>query len=248
MRMPNGAALSSLTAEQREQILRQVQYHVSAQPWEDVCLSRVVSLRLRISSSVTRPMSSKHLSKWLWSHNGYISGRRVLDVGTGSGVQGLTCLLAGAKHVTFNDVVPEAVECARTNFADAGLIGSTDFVVSDLLANVPSSVFDLVVFAQPFFTGSPFDEYPFTRGMLAHESFLDRFFSTVRGFLADDGLVVMMRWPFAGRGQDPVVHGRSNGFTVSDEWQCQESEGVQSGEFSVVTLRAEGPTSRSNGD
>ena len=59
----NPKSLGALNDQQRTQILRQIQYHIEAPPWEEVDLNGSISLRLNILPGVTRPMSSKGLGK-----------------------------------------------------------------------------------------------------------------------------------------------------------------------------------------
>jgi ribosomal protein L11 methyltransferase len=42
-------------------------------------------------------------------------GHHVMDVGTGSGILGLTALLLGAEHAVLTDIDPDAIEVAREN-------------------------------------------------------------------------------------------------------------------------------------
>lgn len=49
-----------------------------------------------------------------------ISGSRVLEIGTGSGLVSLCCLQAGAAHVVATDLNPKAVQNVRFNAADYG--------------------------------------------------------------------------------------------------------------------------------
>ncbi len=51
-----------------------------------------------------------------------LKGKRVLDLGCGSGVIGLHCLRAGADHVTFSDINRAAVENAQKNVHSNGFL------------------------------------------------------------------------------------------------------------------------------
>jgi len=73
---------------------------------------------------------------------------RVLDLGTGSGVNGIVAA-AKSGDVVAVDVNPIAVECARQN-AELNRVGSRiDVRESDLFENVAGR-FDLIVFDPPF--------------------------------------------------------------------------------------------------
>jgi predicted nicotinamide N-methyase len=64
-----------------------------------------------------------------------VLGRRVLDVGTGGGIVAIAAALAGAAHVTADDIEPYAITAARLNaeangveltFRDDDLVGRDD--------------------------------------------------------------------------------------------------------------------------
>lgn len=76
-------------------------------------------------------------------------GRRVLDVGTGSGVQAVAAYRRGAAAVTSIDISPRAVEMARFNLALNGL--PADGVRLVPLADfAPEAPYDLLVNNPPF--------------------------------------------------------------------------------------------------
>lgn len=77
-------------------------------------------------------------------------GMRVLDVGTGSGILGIACLLLGAEHVDAIDVDPLAVDAASENAARNGvgakltastkLVGEMSGAYPLVLANIEARV------------------------------------------------------------------------------------------------------------
>ena len=78
----------------------------------------------------------------------YAAGRRVLDVGTGSGAVALAAARAGASSVTAVDLSARSVAAARLNAALAGL--AVDVRRGDLFAPVAGERFDLVVSNPPY--------------------------------------------------------------------------------------------------
>lgn len=72
---------------------------------------------------------------------------RVLDMGTGSGVNAIAAA-SKSKHVVAVDISPAAVECARDN-ADRNGMPWIDVRASDLFQNVDGQ-FDLIAFDPPF--------------------------------------------------------------------------------------------------
>jgi ribosomal protein L11 methyltransferase len=63
-----------------------------------------------------------------------LAGRRVIDVGTGSGVLALAAFRLGASHVTAMDNDPDALQNARENIARNGAAGSIIVIEADLSA------------------------------------------------------------------------------------------------------------------
>jgi len=115
---------------------------------------------------------------------------RVLDVGTGSGIQALVAAKT-ADSVLGVDVNPHAVELAGLN-ARANGIGNAQFRVSDLFSEV-DGMFDLIVFNAPYL---PVED----EGMLAKawsggekgRDVIDRFLDGVAAHLVDGGRLLML--------------------------------------------------------
>ncbi len=71
-------------------------------------------------------------------------GKRVLDVGCGSGVLGLIAAKLGASEVVFTDNDPQAAETAQKNVALNGFKAETRVVCSDLAENTEGK-FDIIL-------------------------------------------------------------------------------------------------------
>ncbi|GAB2736954.1 hypothetical protein GCM10027174_07480 [Salinifilum aidingensis] len=114
--------------------------------------------------------------------------RRVLDMGTGSGVNALVAA-RGAASVVAVDVNPEAVTAARANAARNGLDQAVEVRRSDVFAAVPER-FDLVVFDPPFRWFAPRD---LAEAAITDENYraLTAFFEEVREHLTPDGRVLV---------------------------------------------------------
>ncbi len=77
------------------------------------------------------------------------AGDRVLDMGCGYGVIGLTAAKRGAAHVTLTDDNLLAVRCARANVA-TNEITNAEVVVGDVYSALDHQKFDLIVSNPPF--------------------------------------------------------------------------------------------------
>lgn len=82
----------------------------------------------------TFQLRTAHVRRVLEQHG--VSGKRVLDVGCGSGEVSLVAASLGARVVGL-DVVPEMVEVARREAERAGLQTKAEFRVSDVTTELP---------------------------------------------------------------------------------------------------------------
>jgi predicted nicotinamide N-methyase len=61
------------------------------------------------------------LARYLLDHPALVRDRRVIDLGTGSGIVGIAACLAGASHVRAVDIDPYAIVAARLNATANGV-------------------------------------------------------------------------------------------------------------------------------
>jgi len=111
-----------------------------------------------------------------------VTGKRVLDVGTGTGVLGLVLARAGAR-VTGTDLSPDAVACARENAQRLAVADRMEVVEADLF---PEGRFDLVVCNPPWLPHeavTPLDRAVYDPG----GRFLARFLEGLAAHLAPGG-------------------------------------------------------------
>lgn len=81
-----------------------------------------------------------------------LQGKKVLDIGTGSGLLALFSAQQGAR-VTALDLHPLALETARSNAAANQL--PISFLQSDLLDQLPSEPYDLILINPPYYPQAP---------------------------------------------------------------------------------------------
>ncbi|MGA2800175.1 MAG: HemK2/MTQ2 family protein methyltransferase [Candidatus Micrarchaeaceae archaeon] len=104
--------------------------------------------RLHVNSSVYKPLGD---SAMLGHAVEKYSFGKMLDLGTGTGIQGIIAALKGCE-VTFADINPNAVRCARENAKLNGVNGR--FIVSDLFKNVKGR-FNTIAIDPPFLRSRP---------------------------------------------------------------------------------------------
>ena len=115
-------------------------------------------------------------------------GERVLDMGTGSGVNGIVAAARGAR-VTAVDVNPDAVACAAANAQRNGVGDRFEAAVGDLFDRAPGR-FDLIAFDPPFRWFAAADVAERATADEGYET-LTRFFAEAAGHLAPGGRILL---------------------------------------------------------
>ena len=117
---------------------------------------------------------------------------KFLDLGTGTGIQGIVASKKGCK-VTFADINPEAVECAKINAKANNVKG--DFVVSDLFSKIKGR-FNVIAIDPPYMPSRTLDSdyakrnYSFDGGIEGRE-IIDNFLDNYKKHVLKDYLILM---------------------------------------------------------
>ncbi len=120
---------------------------------------------------------------------------KVLDMGTGSGVQALAAL-ENTKDVLAVDVNPEAVALVKEKSVNA--------IQSDLFAKVDGQ-FDWIVFNPPYLPADerePEDSRLATTGGEKGDEVLRRFLHEAKGYLKSDGKILVLVSSLTGKPED----------------------------------------------
>lgn len=121
--------------------------------------AKVAGLHLTVRPTVFHPayfLTSAFFAEFIGSLD--FTGKRVVDVGTGTGILALAAARAGAAHVLALDVNPNAVETALTNAQANGVADRFSALCSNLFAAVPRDArFDVILSSPPSFPGEPRD-------------------------------------------------------------------------------------------
>jgi len=126
----------------------------------------------------------------LLAENVKVKGGRVLDLGTGSGIQALSAA-RDADYVLGIDINPRAVELAARN-AKANGISNANFILSDLFENV-EGVFDTIIFNPPYLPVNEQGELEraWSGGHLGRV-LIDRFIKNVKSHLNPNAIVYIL--------------------------------------------------------
>ena len=87
------------------------------------------------------------------TRSGVVSGRRAVDLCTGSGVIAIAAAQLGAREVTAFDICPKAVRCATDNAAAAGV--AVDARLGTWADALKAGPFDVVLSNPPYVPTSP---------------------------------------------------------------------------------------------
>lgn len=141
--------------------------------------------KLRVRKSVYKPLEdSRMLGKCVEQ---YAFGK-MLDLGTGTGILGIIGALKGC-DVTFADINPEAIDCAKENAKLNGVKGK--FIVSDLFRNIKGK-FNIITFNAPFLSSKPLQTgrtNPSTDGGINGREVIDAFLANYKKYVLKKHIV-----------------------------------------------------------
>lgn len=146
-----------------------------------------------------------------------LSGKRFLDLTTGSGVHAVIAGSEGATGVAV-DINPKAVANASENIQTANITGIT-VLQSDLYTNIPPQKFDLVVCNPPPYSeafGVILNNYPdLYHGIHGGIGLQKRILNGLKEYLSPTGNALITHAEWAGNVADFEEIIRDNGFTSS---------------------------------
>ena len=115
---------------------------------------KVLGDTYQISENVFNP-GRYYTSKFMAENIAVKSSDKVLDMGTGSGIQAIAAA-RHAREVVGVDINPEAVLYAKENIKAVGLEERVSVIQGDLFSSLgPEDKFDVILFTPPYFDGTP---------------------------------------------------------------------------------------------
>ena len=113
------------------------------------------------------------------------TGKKVLDMGTGTGIQAITAAKAGAKEVIAVDIHPVAVQLAKEN-AKLNKV-KIKVIQSNLFENVKGK-FDLIIFNVPYLP----PEKPKDLAWSGGKKFIEKFLKQAKNYLTKHGKIIFV--------------------------------------------------------
>ena len=227
-----------LTSEQQKQINYQLENHQHSRYEVDIILAEGQVLeRFIVWPDILRPdiTVAGFLSSWLFFNNGLYKNKTVIDIGCGSGIQGVVCGIYGAKKIILSDIAPEAVKNSQENVKNYKLESKVEVYQGNLFENVNEKA-DVVIFNHPFWPINPVEQ-KVSISMLGGVELIHKFFDQVGAYLNDDGLIVMPYFHMAGEENDPGQQAPRHGFKVEVAFHSEVSKTLHNGLMSIYKIR-----------
>ncbi|GLY63433.1 methyltransferase [Amycolatopsis taiwanensis] len=165
-------------------------------------------------------------------------GDRVLDMGTGSGVNAVLAADRAAAVLAV-DINPHALDAARDNARRNGVADRVEVRHSDVFSDV-HGVFDLIVFDPPFRWFTP---HSLIEAATTDENYatLTRFFRQARRHLADDGRMLVF---FGSSGDLAYLHQLADATGFRRETLAQHGVVKDGTQVDYFTYRLTAPKAR----
>lgn len=148
------------------------------------------NIRLQIPPEVFHPgfFHSTHiLLRWLSRQP--LQGKKLLELGAGSGLISISAAKAGAR-VTATDINPVAIAYLHKN-SEANQV-SLEIIKSDLFADIPLQVFDIIAINPPYYVGQPknYQEYAWYCG--PNSEYFSTLFQNLSNYQTRNTVIVMV--------------------------------------------------------
>jgi len=230
-----------MNKKQITQINKQLKKHNHKDYFIDVKYTEKDVLKnFKVMQNVFRPeiTSSIFLSKWLWFNNGLYRDKKVLDMGCGSGLQGITAGKYGAKNIIFTDISDAALDNTKHNVSKFKLSSISTIVKSNLFSNIDkSNKFDIIIFNHPFFDGQPINDKIVSYAMLGGKKLLSVFLKDAKSYLSNNGEIIFIYYDLAGKVNNPLIQGKKFNYKVTTLFYQNVSVGLQKGMVLICSLK-----------
>ena len=229
--------MNMLTKIQTRQINRQIESHRHQKYRTNIVLSSDFALKgFVVEEKILRPeiTTSFYLAKWLFANKKIYKNKKVLDMGCGSGIQGIVVGLFGARSVVSSDIDPIAVKSTKNNANNYHLNSKLKVIQSNLFKKIKSK-FDLIIFNHPFF-GDVKVEYS-NLGRVNNGKLLIKFLTRAKLHLSKGGIIIMPYFHLAGQANDPGLRAPFLGYNVKVRLRTRAKRGIQKGLISIYELK-----------
>ncbi|MFA5763672.1 MAG: Rossmann-like fold-containing protein [archaeon] len=152
-------------------------------------------------------------AKWIYENKYLFKEKNILDMGCGSGIQGISALKSGATKVTFSDISKYEFENTNYNLEQYNFKKNSKLFLGDLFEKI-NSKFDVILFNHPFFGVKPNKEDFIALATQDDGKLIHRFFDEVKNYLNDFGIIIMPFFDIAGETNNPQIQAKKHDFLV----------------------------------
>jgi release factor glutamine methyltransferase len=167
-------------------------------------------------------------------------GKRVLEIGSGTGWNSIVAAQSGANEVVATDISESALDNTRLNINNANFQSTIQVYRSDLFDKVPTRKYDIIVANLPF-DNSEFSNLDGLNIATRDPGFElnKRFLREVRNYLLPDGQIIFNHSNFSGMKSELVGYIMKNGFYVAHLSKTQVPWGKLNRKFYTIILKQE---------
>lgn len=229
-----------LTEEQREQLEKQFNLHKHDKYSVDIQLNDETILKsFIVHPNILRPevTPALFLTRFLAKNKQLYQNKNAIDMGSGTGIQGIVMAQGGANHVTFSDIRDDCIENTKENIKRYGVEDKSTTHISDLFNRIPKNEkFDVIVFNHPFFPGEPIKDIPVSSCIMDGGELIHCFFEQIVDYLKEKSILIMPFFHLAGDLNDPGIQAPKHGFKIKRRHKIKSEDELNKGDISIYEI------------
>ena len=143
-------------------------------------------------------------SRSIYEAVGNLHGMKVADIGSGTGIESIVAILAGADHVDATDISSVAFECATHNVSQNGLSDKISVYQGDLFSALPADTrYDVIIANVPIVNFKPDKESGITNALYDPDFLIHkRLLTEGVGRLSENGYITFTHANLQSAGSD----------------------------------------------
>lgn len=190
------------------------------QQHDDISLNFQISKNLllenfKVNKGVFKPdgIAAQRFAQFLSENPTFYKDKNVLDLGCGTGLQGIIMAICGSSQVTFADISPKAVINTLENIKGYNLESKSIILETNLFSEI-NTKYDLIIFNHPYFDAPASKDDSILSSITDSGDLLRKFLKEAREYLVDSGEIIMPYLPIAGEINNPSLRGKEYGYNV----------------------------------
>jgi release factor glutamine methyltransferase len=183
---------------------------------------------LRVFSGVLPPdrtITSPAFARFLKTNKALFQNKRVLELGSGSGILSVVMAMHGAQHIVATDIMDACVENTRLNAEILHLDHVIETRKGDLFEPIKDERFDLIVFAHPIYCDEPAEGSGLATAIMDSGGLIRRFLGDAKTYLKPNARLLLPFNEAAGEGNHPQTHAEKYGFDIDRLASLDEETG-----------------------